>query len=131
MKIFCKRHGQECNVRRLLNGQNRTHDEQRVWQCRLSEQNADKETLIGEICILFERPVRIALIRFWNYNKSRIYSYRGVRMARLWLDQVCIFEGEVTRACGELQGQLEKFGDVSISKLFAKPKANSLFYILN
>lgn len=37
--------------------------------------------------------VKIAMIRIWNYNKSRIHSFRGVKDVRIYLDDVPIFAG--------------------------------------
>lgn len=48
-----------------------------------------------------------------NYNKSRIYSSRGVRLIQIKLDDQVIFHGEIARASGELNGPLTSFGDVS------------------
>ena len=40
------------------------------------------------------------MVRLWNYNKSRIHSYRGVRYAEMTLDNRAIFKGEIRRATG-------------------------------
>ena len=48
-----------------------------------------------------------------NYNKSRIYSARGVRLVQIKLDDQIIFHGEIARSSGELKGPLSSFGDVS------------------
>ena len=42
------------------------------------------------------------MVRLWNYNKSRIHSYRGVRYAEMMLDNRAIFKGEIRRASGPL-----------------------------
>ncbi|EDO47948.1 predicted protein, partial [Nematostella vectensis] len=52
----------------------------------------------------------IAMIRIWNYNKSRIHSYRGARDVEFSLDGSLIFQGEIARASGTL-GADEPFGD--------------------
>lgn len=44
------------------------------------------------------------MIRVWNFNKSRIHSYRGVKNAEIYLDQKCIFKGEISKAPGMLNG---------------------------
>ena len=47
----------------------------------------------------------------WNYNKSRIHSYRGAKEITISLDSTVIFKGEVARACGGLAGGTEAYGD--------------------
>ena len=37
----------------------------------------------------------ISMIRIWNYNKSRIHSYRGARLVTCELDGKTIFRGEI------------------------------------
>ena len=49
----------------------------------------------------------LSMIRFWNYNKNRAHSYRGVRDVRVIFDSTVIFEGEVRRAAGGLKGPEE------------------------
>jgi hypothetical protein len=40
------------------------------------------------------------MIRIWNYNKSRIHSFRGARFITCNLDETLIFKGEISRAPG-------------------------------
>ena len=40
------------------------------------------------------------MIRIWNYNKSRIHSYRGARLVSIDLDGKAIFKGEIRKAPG-------------------------------
>lgn len=42
----------------------------------------------------------ISMIRIWNYNTTRIHSYRGARYVEISLDGKAIFKGEITRAPG-------------------------------
>lgn len=42
------------------------------------------------------------MIRIWNYNKSRIHSYRGARLISCDLDGKTIFKGEIQKAPGNL-----------------------------
>ena len=48
-------------------------------------------------------PKRISMIRIWNYNKSRIHSFRGARHIELRLDGTLVFRGEINKAPGNLQ----------------------------
>ncbi|KAL5254351.1 hypothetical protein ACHWQZ_G013960 [Mnemiopsis leidyi] len=92
-------------VENLLNGVNRTRDDFNMW---LAPFEAGKE---HSITLNFKCSTRLALLRLWNYNKSRIHSYRGVRDITVTLDHVTIFRGEVARACGGLAGGTEAYGD--------------------
>ena len=40
------------------------------------------------------------MIRIWNYNKSRIHSYRGAKKVQIELDGQPIFRGEIRKAPG-------------------------------
>ena len=53
------------------------------------------------------------MLRMWNYNKSRIHSYRGVRRVAIELDGVSIFHGEVRKAPG---ADSEAFDCAEVSK---------------
>jgi hypothetical protein len=44
----------------------------------------------------------ISMIRIWNYNKSRVHSFRGVRLLKITLDDLPIFKGEIIKAPGVL-----------------------------
>lgn len=42
------------------------------------------------------------MIRIWNYNKSRIHSFRGARLITCELDGRTVFKGEIAKAPGNL-----------------------------
>lgn len=44
----------------------------------------------------------LALIRIWNYNKSRIHSVRGVRNLAIYVDKKLVFDGEIKKASGRI-----------------------------
>ena len=46
----------------------------------------------------------LSMMRIWNYNKSRIHSYRGARYVEIKLDDRFIFKGEIQRAPGAMLG---------------------------
>jgi hypothetical protein len=52
----------------------------------------------------FRQPEEMAMIRFWNYNKSRTYSFRGARFVEISLDGSLVFKGEIARAQGGVTG---------------------------
>lgn len=81
-------------VDNLVDGVNHTCDDLHAW---LTPYNVGQDHLI---CIDFDKRVSISMIRIWNYNKSRIHSYRGARYIEITLDNSTIFKGEIKRAVG-------------------------------
>ncbi|KAL1488975.1 hypothetical protein ABEB36_014756 [Hypothenemus hampei] len=92
-------------VSNLLDGINRTKDDLHIW---LAPFYSGKKHVIT---IEFFQEVTVALIRIWNYNKSRIHSYRGARDIVMLLDDKTIFRGEIAKAAGGTQGGIKHFGD--------------------
>lgn len=92
-------------VQNLIDGVNRTRDDVHMWLTPFTSGGNHRVTLT------FAQPCSIALIRIWNYNKSRIHSFRGVRDVDITLDGKLIFKGEIARACGGIEGGTESFGD--------------------
>ncbi|KAJ8926520.1 hypothetical protein NQ314_021122 [Rhamnusium bicolor] len=92
-------------VSNLLDGVNRTQDDMHIW---LAPFDSGCSHLIT---IEFADITTVAMIRIWNYNKSRIHSYRGVRDVVIFLDNKPIFKGEIAKACGGILGGIHHFGD--------------------
>ncbi|XP_018429660.1 PREDICTED: protein KIAA0556-like, partial [Nanorana parkeri] len=92
-------------VLNLIDGVNSTQDDMHLW---LAPFTLGK---IHYIYLDFASPCEIAMIRIWNYNKSRIHSYRGVKDVEIVLDHTLIFKGEIAKASGTLSGAAEHFGD--------------------
>uniref|UniRef100_A0A8C8S095 KIAA0556 n=1 Tax=Pelusios castaneus TaxID=367368 RepID=A0A8C8S095_9SAUR len=92
-------------IANLTDGVNRTQDDMHLW---LAPFTPGKPHLIY---IDFVKPCQVAMIRIWNYNKSRIHSFRGVKDITMLLDEQCIFKGEIAKASGTLSGAPEHFGD--------------------
>lgn len=92
-------------VQNLIDGVNRTRDDVHMW---LTPFTTGRNHCIT---MTFAQPYSIALIRIWNYNKSRIHSFRGARDVDITLDGKLIFRGEIARACGGIEGGTEAFGD--------------------
>ncbi|XP_070580044.1 protein KATNIP homolog isoform X2 [Ptychodera flava] len=92
-------------VTNLIDGVNRTKDDVHMWLAPFTP-GCDHM-----IYITLEQPVRIAMIRIWNYNKSRIHSFRGAKDVEIILNGRCIFKGEIARATGGIIGQTDTFGD--------------------
>ncbi|XP_057605961.1 katanin-interacting protein isoform X2 [Hippopotamus amphibius kiboko] len=92
-------------VANLIDGVNRTQDDMHVWLAPFTPGKSHS------ISIDFVQPCQVALIRIWNYNKSRIHSFRGVKDITMLLDAQCIFKGEIAKASGTLTGAPEHFGD--------------------
>ncbi|UJR31677.1 hypothetical protein I4U23_019158 [Adineta vaga] len=83
-------------VTNLVDGVNKTRDDTHMW---LAPFTSGKNHFIY---ITFEHPIQIALIRIWNYNKSRIHSARGAKDIEIALDGHLIFKGEISQACGNI-----------------------------
>ncbi|EHA97313.1 hypothetical protein GW7_08332 [Heterocephalus glaber] len=92
-------------VTNLIDGVNRTQDDMHVWLAPFTPGQPHS------ISVDFTHPCQVALIRVWNYNKSRIHSFRGVKDIAMLLDGQCIFDGEIAKASGTLAGAPEHFGD--------------------
>ncbi|KAK9499202.1 hypothetical protein O3M35_002281 [Rhynocoris fuscipes] len=92
-------------VENLLDKVNRTRDDMHLW---LTPFTQGKHHYIS---ITLQQKQAIAMIRIWNYNKSRIHSYRGVKDMQITLDGQKIFQGEIARANGGILGGTDAFGD--------------------
>ncbi|KAM9261335.1 LOW QUALITY PROTEIN: katanin-interacting protein [Cariama cristata] len=91
-------------ITNLTDGVNRTQDDMHLW---LAPFTPGKPHFIF---IDFVNSCQVAMIRIWNYNKSRIHSFRGVKDIVMVLDEQCIFKGEIASS-GTLSGAPEHFGD--------------------
>lgn len=82
-------------VSNLVDGVNWTRDDTHMWLAPFSP---------GERHLIFlklpEQTTQIAMIRIWNYNKSRVHTFRGVKELIMYLDDQVIFYGEIKRALG-------------------------------
>uniref|UniRef100_A0A4X2KHU6 Katanin interacting protein n=1 Tax=Vombatus ursinus TaxID=29139 RepID=A0A4X2KHU6_VOMUR len=92
-------------VTNLTDGVHRTQDDMHLWLAPFTPGKSHY------IYIDFVQPCQVAMIRVWNYNKSRIHSFRGVKDIMMLLDEQCIFKGEIAKASGTLTGAPEHFGD--------------------
>ncbi|XP_011865392.1 PREDICTED: uncharacterized protein KIAA0556-like isoform X2 [Vollenhovia emeryi] len=89
----------------LINGINRTRDDANLWLTPYS--NGDHHY----VYMIFEFTITVAMIRIWNYNKSRIHSFRGAKDIVIKLNDIVIFCGEIAKASGDDMGSLDSFGD--------------------
>jgi hypothetical protein len=96
-------------VTNLIDGVNRTQDDMHVWLAPFTPGKSHS------ISIDFAHPCQVALIRIWNYNKSRIHSFRGVKDITMLLDAQRIFEGEIAKALGTLTGGMANLWECSQS----------------
>lgn len=83
---------------KLVDGTYFTNDDLHAWMAPFT---------LGQdhtIELDLERECGISMIRVWNYNKSRIHSFRGARLVEIALDSFDkpIFRGEIKRAAGNL-----------------------------
>ncbi|XP_050954705.1 katanin-interacting protein isoform X2 [Labeo rohita] len=92
-------------VTNLIDGVHRTQDDMHLWLAPFTPGRKHIISMdLGVRCCL-------AMIRVWNYNKSRIHSFRGAREMEMVLDGRGIFRGEIAKASGTLSGALDQFGD--------------------
>ncbi|CAH8606188.1 unnamed protein product [Heterobilharzia americana] len=92
-------------VTNLIDGVNWTRDDTHMWLTPFT---------LGQrhfVEIKFPQWIKspVALIRIWNYNKSRVHSYRGVKDMIIYLDNQPIFYGEISKASGLEFGEPEDF----------------------
>ncbi|XP_051927947.1 katanin-interacting protein isoform X2 [Hippocampus zosterae] len=92
-------------VTNLTDGVHRTQDDMHLWLAPFTPGRSHT------IFLDFGHAYHVAMIRVWNYNKSRIHSFRGVKEVEMMLDGRCIFRGEIAKASGTLSGGLDQFGD--------------------
>lgn len=59
---------------------------------------------LAVVRVQLDAPATLGLLRVWNYNKSRIHSFRGAREVTVTLDGQLIFAGEIRKAPGVLEG---------------------------
>jgi protein JBTS26 len=81
--------GDPRTIDKLVDGHYFTNDDLHVWLTPFTA--GDDHT----ITIEFPFFTTISMIRVWNYNKSRIHSYRGARLVTCELDGETIFRGEI------------------------------------
>ena len=84
-------------IEKLVDGQNFTNDDLHVW---LTPFTSGED---HQISINLGKFVGISMIRIWNYNKSRIHSYRGAKLVQIELDGQVIFRGEIKKAPGNVK----------------------------
>eukprot|EP00081_Caenorhabditis_elegans_P012955 NP_491836.2 Protein KIAA0556 homolog [Caenorhabditis elegans] len=63
-------------------------DAEKMWCAKTTEEKIVLTLELKETC-------KLALIRFWNYNASRVHAQIGVRYLEMYLDGVGIFRGEL------------------------------------
>ncbi|CAH8623412.1 unnamed protein product [Schistosoma guineensis] len=92
-------------ITNLIDGINWTKDDKHMW---LTTFELGKRHLI-ELTLPKWIQSSIGLIRIWNYNKSYIDSYCGVKDLIIYLDNQPIFYNEIHKATGLNNGHLEDF----------------------
>ncbi|KAF6772433.1 hypothetical protein AHF37_08888 [Paragonimus kellicotti] len=93
-------------VQNLIDTINWTRDDVHMW---LAPFTAGARHLIRLSLPSWSK--QIALLRIWNYNKSRVHTSRGVREMIIYLDGKPIFQGEIRRASGLESGDPEDFSE--------------------
>ena len=78
-------------IDKVVDGHFNTSDELHSWLAPFTAGNNHY------IYMDFDSETTISMIRIWNYNTSRIHSYRGARYAEISLDNNIIFKGEIRK----------------------------------
>ena len=81
-------------VDKLLNGANTTCSDLHCWLAPFTP------GAMHTVTLTLDAPVKLGMLRVWNYNKSRVHAARGARRVRATLDGVCVFDGELRAAPG-------------------------------
>lgn len=81
-------------VDKLFDGVNLTCDDLHAW---LAPFTPGRNHIVE---IDFLEHVSLAMIRLWNYNKSRVHASRGARYVEISMDGSFVFKGEVKMATG-------------------------------
>ena len=83
-------------VSNLFDGTLRTCDNSHLWLAPFTPGRRNY------IFIDLGFPRTLSMLRVWNYNKSRIHSFRGAKFLEVRVDGVLVFRGEVNKAPGAL-----------------------------
>ncbi|CAD8165981.1 unnamed protein product [Paramecium octaurelia] len=84
---------------KLVDGVYYTQSDMHVW---LSPFQRGK---INKITIDLNDKKKISMIRIWNYNKSRIHSFRGAKDISLFFDNQIVFRGDIKKGFGNMNLQ--------------------------
>ncbi|CAD8084642.1 unnamed protein product [Paramecium primaurelia] len=84
---------------KLVDGVYYTQSDMHVW---LSPFQRGK---INKITIDLIDKKKISMIRIWNYNKSRIHSFRGAKDISLFFDNQIVFKGDIKKGFGNMNLQ--------------------------
>ncbi|KAK6643303.1 hypothetical protein RUM43_004808 [Polyplax serrata] len=92
-------------VENLIDNVYLTQDDMHMWLTPFTPNSSHY------IFIKLKKVEKLALIRIWNYNKSRIHCLRGARDMEIKLDGNLIFTGEIAKASGEILNTINSLGD--------------------
>uniref|UniRef100_A0A0N5AIG6 DUF4457 domain-containing protein n=1 Tax=Syphacia muris TaxID=451379 RepID=A0A0N5AIG6_9BILA len=80
-------------------------DRQQLWSARY-----DKMSCPVYITAVLEHDEHIAMVRIWNYDTTRVHALRGVHDLVILLDDIMIFQGEISCAF-TADNELKPLGD--------------------
>eukprot|EP00929_Paragymnodinium_shiwhaense_P058058 TRINITY_DN29084_c0_g1_i1.p1 TRINITY_DN29084_c0_g1~~TRINITY_DN29084_c0_g1_i1.p1 ORF type:complete len:1223 (+),score=256.63 TRINITY_DN29084_c0_g1_i1:68-3736(+) len=96
INVLAEYHNDPRTADKLFDQVNFTRDDLHVWLAPFTPGQTHTVSVdLGNV-------TDIAMIRVWNYNKSRLHSSRGVKDLEILLDGRAIFAGEVRQALGSL-----------------------------
>lgn len=90
--------GDPRTVDKLIDGVNTTCDDTHMWLTPY------EPTLPNKLWLKLGSRRELALVRVFNYNKSRIHAFRGARNVQMLVDGQLVWSGELHRAPGMIAG---------------------------
>jgi protein JBTS26 len=89
-------------IEKLIDGVYFTRDDLHVW---LSPYTKGE---LHTVTFNFNKITTLSMLRIWNYNKSRIHSFRGAKDIIIYMDDKrCIFQGQIKKSSGLLTDMRE------------------------
>ena len=98
--------GDTRTVDKLVDGVNETLDDRHMWLAPYAAGH------VNTITILLHRPITLAGVRLWNYNKT---PTRGVNAFQLLLDQLVVFEGSLRPSAASTSAALHSPFQVDVA----------------
>ncbi|XP_022258717.1 protein KIAA0556-like, partial [Limulus polyphemus] len=99
-------------VENLVNGKTKTVKERHMWSCNFHE--GETVTIKFNVPTSIDEQIdssvcKLSSMKIWNFNKSVKDLCLGVRLAKIMVEEMVVFDGELQKACGN---QVFDYGQV-------------------